>query len=102
VLRAAGGFRTAFAQAADFDLMVRLFLDPTFKAVYTPGIAAFMRLGGLSTSGVSATRHATADLLRSCAANGLDATKWSMWSRYPLKLREVVEGHLLRMSGRDR
>ena len=97
VLRQAGGFGTAFAQAADFDLMVRLFGQPGFQAAYVPGIAVRMRLGGLSTSGVSATRHATADLLRSCAANGLDASSWTMWSRYPLKLREVIEGHLLRL-----
>jgi hypothetical protein len=56
-----------------------------------------MRLGGHSTSGVAATRHATADLLRSCAANGLDASTLSLWSRYPLKLREVIDGHMLRL-----
>jgi glycosyltransferase involved in cell wall biosynthesis len=99
LLRGAGGFRTAFAQAADFDLIVRLFGTPGFQAAYAPGIAARMRLGGLSTSGVAATRHATADLLRSCAANGLDASMFSLWSRYPLKLREVVEGHMMRLKG---
>ncbi|MFO1237456.1 MAG: glycosyltransferase family 2 protein [Alphaproteobacteria bacterium] len=99
-LRAAGGFDTSYRRAADFDLMARLILTPGFRAAYRPGVVTYMRLGGLSTQGLKASRAASAELLRSCRANGIPATPWTVFSRYPQKIREVLHGRLLRLSGR--
>ena len=99
ILRDAGGFDTVYRRAADFDLMARLFRRPAFRAVYRPGVVALMRLGGLSTQGLRGSQAASAEILRSCRANGIDATPWSIFSRYPLKAREVLNGRLMRFSG---
>ena len=99
VLRRAGGFDISYRRAADFDLMARLFHTPSFHAVHVPGIVTLMRLGGLSTKGLNATRAASVEILRSCRANGIDATLLSVLSRYPQKLREVVNGRLMRLTG---
>jgi glycosyltransferase involved in cell wall biosynthesis len=99
LLREAGGFNTDYAIAADFDLVTRTFAMPDFQAVYVPTIVANMRVGGVSTRNLKATRIATAEILKSCRANGIDATPWSVLSRYPLKAREVLGGRLMRMRG---
>lgn len=98
-LREAGGFDISYSRAADFDLMARLFRTPGFRAVHVPGIVTLMRLGGLSTQGLRGTRTASVEILRSCRANGIDATAWSILTRYPLKAREVLSGRLMRLSG---
>lgn len=99
ILREAGGFNTDYAIAADFDLVARTFAMRDFHAVYVPTIVANMRVGGVSTRNLKATRLATAEILKSCKANGIDATPWSVLSRYPLKAREVLGGRLMRMRG---
>ncbi|BCW88837.1 PGL/p-HBAD biosynthesis glycosyltransferase [Alphaproteobacteria bacterium SO-S41] len=99
ILRAAGGFDTSYRRAADFDLMARLFRDPGFRAAHRPGVVTLMRLGGLSTQGVKGTYAASLEILRSCRANGIDVTRWSVLSRYPLKAREVINGRLMRLGG---
>lgn len=99
-LRRAGGFKTGYQIAADFDLVSRLFLTPGFRAVHVPGVVTDMRLGGKSTQGLKATMTATAEIRRICAENGIDATRFSLLSRYPQKLWEVAEGRLLRYSRR--
>lgn len=98
-LRDTGGFNTDYAIAADFDLVVRTFARPGFTAVYVPTIVANMRVGGVSTRNLKATRIATDEILKSCRANGIDATPWSVLSRYPLKAREVIDGRMMRLKG---
>jgi glycosyltransferase involved in cell wall biosynthesis len=99
VLRETGGFNTGYAIAADFDLVARTFARPGFKATYVPTIVANMRVGGVSTRNLKATRVATQEILQSCRANGIDATPWSVMSRYPLKARELFDGRLMRLRG---
>lgn len=98
-LRETGGFNTDYAIAADFDLVARTFALPGFSAVYVPSIVANMRIGGVSTRSLKATRIATQEILRSCRANGIDATPWSVMSRYPLKAREIFDGRMMRLRG---
>ncbi len=98
-LRETGGFNTDYRIAADFDLIARTFSRPGFQAVYVPAIVANMRVGGVSTRNFRATRTATSEILKSCRANGIDATPWSVLSRYPVKAREVLDGRLMRLRG---
>lgn len=97
-LRAIGGFDTSFRQAADFDLIARFMRRPGVRAAHVPGVVVNMRLGGVSTQGLAATRRSTSEILRSCRANGIEASRWSVMTRYPLKVREVVAGRALRLS----
>lgn len=98
-LRDVGGFNTAYEIAADFDLVARTFARPGFNAVYVPTIVTLMRVGGVSTRNFRSTRVATAEILRSCRANGINATPWSVLSRYPIKAREVIGGRWMRFTG---
>lgn len=50
LLREIGGFDTRYRYHADFDLMVRLFIERKISSVYVPEILVRMRTGGQSTS----------------------------------------------------
>ena len=49
LLKDIGGFNTRYRYHADFDLMVRLFVDRKISSVYIPEILVRMRTGGQST-----------------------------------------------------
>ena len=49
LLRELGGFDTRYRYHADFDLMVRLFIERRITSVYIPEILVRMRTGGQST-----------------------------------------------------
>jgi glycosyltransferase involved in cell wall biosynthesis len=49
LLRELGGFDTRYRYHADFDLMVRLFVDRKISSVYIPKVLVRMRTGGQST-----------------------------------------------------
>jgi glycosyltransferase len=43
-----GGFNLQYKISADYDFLIRLFLNHELKAVYIPSVVCFMRLGGES------------------------------------------------------
>jgi len=49
LLKAMGGFDTRYRYHADFDLMVRLFIERKISSAYIPEILVRMRTGGQST-----------------------------------------------------
>lgn len=49
LLKALGGFNTRYRYHADFDLMVRLFVDRGVTSAYIPEVLVRMRTGGQST-----------------------------------------------------
>ncbi len=49
LLKEMGGFNTRYRYHADFDLMVRLFIERKITSVYIPEILVRMRTGGQST-----------------------------------------------------
>ena len=48
ILRELGGFNTSYRYHADFDLMVRLFVEKRISSVYLPQVLVRMRSGGHS------------------------------------------------------
>lgn len=52
LLRELGGFDTQFRYHADFDLMVRLFVERGISSVYIPEVLVRMRVGGQSNRSV--------------------------------------------------
>ena len=61
--RAAGGFEPKYKIAGDFDLMVRLFKDSSFRGRHINELVTVMRLGGVSTEDMAASRFASSELL---------------------------------------
>ena len=49
LLKEVGGFDTRYRYHADFDLMVRLFIERKISSVYIPEVLVRMRTGGQST-----------------------------------------------------
>ena len=52
LLREIGGFDTRYRYHADFDLMVRLFVEREITSIYIPEILVRMRTGGQSTRSI--------------------------------------------------
>ena len=44
-----GHFNTSYRIAADYDLILRVFSQPGFNAIYLPEVLIKMRMGGVST-----------------------------------------------------
>jgi glycosyltransferase involved in cell wall biosynthesis len=53
LLRELGGFNTGFRYHADFDLMVRLFVERRITSVHIPRVLVRMRTGGQSNSSIT-------------------------------------------------
>jgi GT2 family glycosyltransferase len=53
LLKEMGGFDTRYRYHADFDLMVRLFVERKISSIYIPEILVRMRTGGQSTHSLS-------------------------------------------------
>lgn len=98
-VRAAGGFEPKYKIAGDFDLMVRLFKNPAFRGVHINELITVMRLGGVSTNGLGATRHASIELHHALIRNGIATTAGKVKMRYLLKLLEIARGHILALGG---
>ncbi len=52
LLRELGGFDTSFRYHADFDLMVRLFIERRISSAYIPEVLVRMRMGGQSNRSI--------------------------------------------------
>ena len=99
-IRAVGGFNPGYRIAGDFDLIIRLFQLPGFTGRHVDRIITAMRLGGVSTDGLKATRAVSAEMLRAMRANALAPTAAGVFARYPLKAKELLLGRALALQGR--
>lgn len=100
VIRRVGGFSLNYRIAADFDLMLKLFQLPGFAGRHIDKIITAMRMGGVSTDGLSATRLVSRELLIAMQANAVRPTGWGVRVRYPLKAKELLYGKALSARGR--
>lgn len=94
-----GGFDPSYKIAGDFDLMLRLFKQPKFRFQRIDDLVTVMRMGGVSTKNVQATRTATAELYRALVANGYETSMSKVNSRYLLKIFERLAGAALALRG---
>lgn len=99
-IRAVGGFNSSYKIAGDFDLMVRLFNRPEFTGRHIDKIITAMRVGGVSTDGLGATRISSGELLNVLRSNAVQLTHLGVRARYPLKIKELLFGKALSVLGR--
>jgi glycosyltransferase involved in cell wall biosynthesis len=85
----AGGFKTDYKIAGDFELIARILTQQKTKMGHLPEIFVKMQLGGISTSGWSARLLTNREILRACAENGIKTNTLKIWLRYPRKLLEL-------------
>jgi glycosyltransferase involved in cell wall biosynthesis len=85
-----GPYRTDYRIAADFEFVARAFGGHGLTYAYLPEILVRMRVGGLSTAGLSASRTILRESLRACRENGIYSNRLMLASKYPIKLLEYL------------
>ncbi|HCE2121655.1 TPA: glycosyltransferase [Vibrio parahaemolyticus] len=86
VIEKVGYYSLDYKIAADFDFLVRCFYLPNISFNYLNEEVVKMRLGGVSTSGISANVLLNKEIMHSCRKNGLPCSWLSILSKYPEKL----------------
>ena len=99
LLKAAGGFDASYKIAGDFNLIVQLFKNPGLKFTRIKDVITIMRLGGVSTKDMQATRIASTELQRVLDNNGIETSPAKVNLRYVLKAAESIEGRLMALAG---
>lgn len=72
-----GLFNLNYNIAADYDLMLRIFSDPTLKFKYLPEVITKMRVGGASNRSLKNIKLKSQEDLKALRANGI---------KYPMKV----------------
>ena len=85
-----GRFDESYRIAADFELVARLFVGRGALYRHIPKVLTIMRIGGVSSSGLSSTRVISREILRACRQNGIYSNWLMVRARYLWKLREVL------------
>lgn len=85
-----GLYSLDFKIAADFDFLVRAFAVPNTSFNYLPEEIVKMRVGGISTSGLSANILLNKEIIQSCKNNGLPCSWLSILSKYPEKIMGLI------------
>lgn len=81
-MRDAGSYCEDMRVAADFEMMVRLFLNLRKRVSYLPLDAVAMSTGGLSTSPLSRLYWGNKEKLKSLRRNGIDTSPLRLLGRY--------------------
>ena len=87
-LIALGGFDTRFRICADFDLLMRLYLQ-TPEVCFLPRTAVLMRSGGLSTRDIRSTVQNNREKEQICRKSGIYTNAILMWMKYFLKVGQI-------------
>lgn len=81
-----GYYKLNYEIAADFEMMVRLLLVKKIKIKKYANIITRMRVGGVSTSGLSSTLTITREMNRALRENGFKVFPLQTLLRLPIKL----------------
>ena len=90
VYEAVGPYKTDYEIAADYEMVVRLFVVHGVAYSYLPETVVRMRAGGVSTRGVRASWTPNKETVRACRTNGLRTNMFLVLSKIPLKILELV------------
>jgi len=86
-----GLYKIDYLIAADFELLVRFLY--THKASYSclPKVLVKMRLGGISTKNIKSNWILNVEVLRACKENRIKTNLIKIWSKYFIKLFELIQ-----------
>lgn len=91
LLKELGGFDTQFRYHADFDLMVRLFIEQRISSAYIPSVLVRMRTGGQSNRSIANIVRGNRESYRIARRTGIAASPlWfarKLWYRLPQFVR---------------
>lgn len=86
-----GLFRTDYKIAADYELTARFLARHKASYTYLPEVIVHMRTGGVSTRNLKSTWILNKEILRACSANGIKTNIWKVYSKYFLKVMQLLE-----------
>ena len=66
-----GGFNTSYRISADYDLVLKMFTRPGFRATYIPDVLVKMRLGGVSNGSLRQVLRKSSEDYRILRAHGV-------------------------------
>lgn len=81
-----GVFKTDYKIAGDYEFVARIFHEDTLKYKYLPEVLVNMRMGGVSTGGISNSIVLNKEVLRACKENNINTNIFKILSKYPAKL----------------
>lgn len=87
-----GGFDTSYTIGSDFELLVRLFKVNGLVCRRLGKTITVMRVGGISTQGISSTRLINKEILRALRSNDSWSHPLLIWSKYLLKWTQLFTG----------
>lgn len=85
----AGGYRTDFRIAADFEMIVRLLIKHDISWFFTDKVVVKMRAGGISSRGVASSFVVNKEIVRACKENGLFSNFLLLALKLPIRLKEL-------------
>jgi len=85
-----GLFKTDYKIAGDYEFVARIFHANLLKYHYFPEVLVKMRMGGVSTGGLSNSIILNQEVLRACRENGIPTNWFKILSKYPAKLLDSI------------
>jgi glycosyltransferase involved in cell wall biosynthesis len=85
-----GLFEKSFKIAADYDFLLRVFLDESLKKVYYQKCTVLMRYGGTSTGSIKNIVKGNVEILKSLKNNGISCPICVLFLRHMRKLRQFL------------
>ena len=86
----AGGYRTDYRIAADFEMLTRLLVKQHITSSFLKEITVLMRSGGLSSRGIKSSWVVNREIIRGCTENGLYTNMFLLALKVPIRLMERI------------
>lgn len=85
-----GLYNTSFKIAADFELLIRFLKINNVNFCYLPFVLVKMKMGGVSTQGLSSLVTINKEIYRACSLNGIRTNYFKLYSKYFFKIFEFI------------
>lgn len=85
-----GYFKTDYAIAADYELLIRFLFTHQLPYAYVPQVWVKMRTGGISTSNLMSNWILNREIVRACAENNISTNLFKVFSKYFTKIFQLV------------
>lgn len=90
VYQSYGYFDTSYRVGADFEMLLRFIFIHRISMAYLPIDFVTMRMGGISTSGITSYRQILVDIRHALRNNGVKSSYPLLMLRYAYKISELI------------
>jgi glycosyltransferase involved in cell wall biosynthesis len=86
-----GKFKTDYAIAADYELLIRFLFVHNIAYSYIPKVLVKMRVGGISTKSLKSNWILNQEIVRACVENGIKTNIMKVLLKYPTKILQFIK-----------